>query len=541
MSSTSSSTVPSWPPSFSPAALTNILTRTKDFQLTHGSLIKAAYTENTYTVQAYPIGISLCPTLWPRTKFDAAVELQRDFNQLYARISCDENWLYDVLRPLIACEGSLAAALWSIHLKVSAESYVQDISLGIFRSDYMLHDQTTDGDVLSNLEILTQTQIKQVEFNTFSCAGAIHSMQANTLHQHLNQTDTYTCSPLAPSSLESCKGNLSSLTNALASAHAIYGPPRSRIASNTAILITVQPNNINIADERPIEYALWSHDPYIPTYRVIFPDEIVAHTFLSSNRELLYRPSHFAPNTPPVEIAVVYHRAGIDENEYTHSGIAARYHLERSRAIQCPSLLGHLTTFKKVQQALSSPGVLERFMLSPKKTGDADKLRATFMPLFPLDKNSDQGKQGRALATNKMSAKHYVLKPSLEGGGHNIYGEAIPAFLKSIPEANWENYVLMRMIDSPPLQGLIATPKGLWNGSVISELGILGTCLWRNTKMNSKAESAEIMKECEVLGNNYAGFTFKTKPHHVQEMSVVKGYGSFDTPYLVDESSHFQF
>jgi len=31
-----------------------------------------------------------------------------------------------------------------------------------------------------------------------------------------------------------------------------------------------------------------------------------------------------------------------------------------------------------------------------------------------------------------------------------------------------------------------------------------------------------------------AGWTFKTKPVSVDEMSVVKGYGCFDCPLLVD-------
>jgi hypothetical protein len=36
-----------------------------------------------------------------------------------------------------------------------------------------------------------------------------------------------------------------------------------------------------------------------------------------------------------------------------------------------------------------------------------------------------------------------------------------------------------------------------------------------------------------MLDSSVGGWTFKTKYADVDEMSVVKGYGCFDTPYLV--------
>lgn len=64
------------------------------------------------------------------------------------------------------------------------------------------------------------------------------------------------------------------------------------------------------------------------------------------------------------------------------------------------------------------------------------------------------------------------------------------------------------------------SPDGRLGGPTVSELGIVGVCLW---------------KGAEIIQNTQAGWTFKTKPTHIDEMSVVKGYGCFDCPNLVEE------
>lgn len=41
--------------------------------------------------------------------------------------------------------------------------------------------------------------------------------------------------------------------------------------------------------------------------------------------------------------------------------------------------------------------------------------------------------------------------------------------------------------------------------------------------------------------NSEAGWSLKTKPANVDEMSVVKGYGCFDSPYLVGSKHEASF
>jgi glutathione synthase len=276
-------------------------------------------------------------------------------------------------------------------------------------------------------------------------------------------------------------------------------------ARQRGILIIVQHANFNIGDERPLEYALWDRD--IPVYRVEWRS-ILQNVSLGPNQELLYT-SASCPFSP-LEISIVYYRAGYHPAEYMDEGVEARLMLETSKAIKCPSILTHLTTFKHIQQELTRPGILNELVSQLQ----AKRLSATFMPMYALDE-SESGLHGRELALKEETAHDFILKPSLEGGGNNIYGSDIPEFLTSIAEEAWPNFTLMKKINADTHQALLLSSEKLHKAPTVSELGIIGTCLWRHGDSN----------EVEILLNEQAGWTFKTKPDSINEMSVVKGYG----------------
>lgn len=301
---------------------------------------------------------------------------------------------------------------------------------------------------------------------------------------------------------------------ALLNAHNKYGPPRCSEAKRTAILIIVQPNNVNICDERPIEESLGLRGS--PNYRVEFGHAVLETTSLSPSKELLF---HHPQKNEVFEVSVVYNRAGYDEEEYVPSGIAARLRLEQSAAIRCPSILTHIAGSKKVQQELALPGALERF-LSPE---EAAKIRETFMPMYPLD-DSEAGQKGQELALEPMIAQNYVLKPSKEGGGHNIYGSAISEYLQGVPREEWPDYILMEKIRAPSnVRNSLISFRGLHSGPVVSELGIFGMCAWEEDEKDG----------LKITETGQGSFSFKSKASDVDEISVVKGYGCFDSPWLV--------
>lgn len=90
-----------------------------------------------------------------------------------------------------------------------------------------------------------------------------------------------------------------------------------------------------------------------------------------------------------IEVTVVYFRAGYEPNHYpTKNEWDARYLIEKSQAIKCPSIQYHLAGTKKVQQALAKPGILKRFLT------DEIKIKAileTFTGLYSMDSNTEDG------------------------------------------------------------------------------------------------------------------------------------------------------
>lgn len=144
----------------------------QDWQYQHGSLLKITGARNA----AYPIGATLFPTNFPKACFEQALRLQPIFNKLYAAVAEDEEWLQDALQDLMKNPNSMASILWRVHCAVKSAGYMQPLSLGVFRSDYMLHVQ----DMESREQSLT---IRQVEFNTFSVAGGAHGNKISDMHK----------------------------------------------------------------------------------------------------------------------------------------------------------------------------------------------------------------------------------------------------------------------------------------------------------------------------------------------------------------------
>lgn len=545
-------TTPSnYPPgNLSPDHLQSILTQIKDYQTNHGSLLKVIGSETPHSVHLQPVSASVFPTLFPRRSFNEAVDdFQLIYNELYCKLAEDVEWLYAVTGPLRRTE-PLVDALWCVYEEVQSRrqdvwsQYIeQRVHAGVFRSDYMLHvqsDNPADSDDDEDENWTQNLCLKQVEFNSFSCAGGCHADKVANMHRFLAQRGVYDLAStgsegqeeniqILPSSLPRNK-TINGIASVLASAHRIYGSkPQNSTASHTAVLMVVQPNNFNIADERPIEYALWNwtDDESIPAYRIEW-HQALHHTQLTPTGELLFFPPEIGGITAkrrPVEISVIYHRAGYEPREYSEdiNGKEICTRLELSRAIKCPSILGHITTIKSVQQALTVPGTLEKWLTKNK----ADRIRGTFVGIHSLEDYISKSPE-----EDEKLVENYILKPaSLEGGGHNIYGADIPAFLETLSQDSQKSsYILMQRIRSPlNVYGmLMSSSRGVVADEVVSELGVFGGCLWERTEPSSEGE------RCQVIENRVVGWSFKTKEVSVNEMSVVKGYGCFDTPFLVD-------
>lgn len=429
--------------------------------------------------------VAAFPVEFPRERFIQAKEAMTAFNALVDSVSRDEAYL----------EGTLAAAA---RLDPFTNSLLEllretrplresrrdtDCALGIFRSDYMLDEPSS--------------RFLQVELNTIASSFGCLATKTSDLHRYvvgrLARTD------LDPSRLPANPA-LVNIADALAEGVKAHG------AEGGVVLMVVQPGEKNAYDQQWLQLALWERHG-VRTLRATLR-QIAEEGQVDSNGGLRLWGRR---------VAVVYYRAGYTPNDYlSEVEWEGRRLAEKSDAVKCPTVAHHLAGTKKVQQDLARPGVLERFVPDTEAAG---KLRGTFAGLWSLDPDGG-GAAEAAVAAALDNPLAYVLKPQREGGGNNLYGDALRQRLLS--GEGLGAFILMQRI-LPPRQRSVLVRRGEWRvDETVSELGVYGTYLRKGDK---------------VLLNREAGHLVRTKPSTSDEGGVAAGFAVLDSPYLVDTQS----
>lgn len=512
----SKSFYPHYPPTLNGAQVSYLLNELQDWSIANGLAVRPVPSfvpaeQDPSGALATTAPVTLFPSLFPKSCFEEGLAISKAYNELYAAIAQDEAWLQQIVEEILDID-DFVAKLWAVHAAVKKEGYAQDLSLGLFRSDYMVHVDPS--------QTSSHPGLKQVEFNTIasSFGGLVYYVSA--LHKHLLRLGAYppeACPPVTSDSLPAST-SVPSLAAGLAKAHQAYGKKNDR---PQCVLFLVSKPERNVFDQRHLEYELLNTYG-VQSFRLPF-QKVLDDTEVSEGRTLIYHPPH-APSSS-FEVTTVYFRVGYSPDDYpTQREWDGRLHLERSAAIKCPSILTHLAGTKKVQQVLATPHSphLARFLPDKEK---AQRLLSTFAPIYPLDK-SEAGMEARKLATDPESASRFVLKPQREGGGNNVYRRAISEFLKTLPETHWPAHILMEMIEPPAQSNMILRNGEVQQGGVICELGVYGVCLWRN------GDGAN--KKGEILENYEAGYLLRTKGDQSEEGGVAAGFGAVDSVCLVD-------
>ncbi|KAI1116137.1 glutathione synthetase-like protein [Nemania sp. NC0429] len=517
-----------YPPEITAGEGARLTEATKDWALAHGLAVRpplavVAPDADPRSILATAVPVTLFPSPFPKVCFEQGVAVQTAYNELYASISQDEEFLARIVQE-IGDSDDFITELWKVHLKVKEEGYVQHKSLGLFRSDYMVHQDAAGAGL----------QIKQVEFNTIASSFGGLSSRTSQLHKYLSSVEYPLLERSIPGDALHLPPNDSAagLAAGIREAFVAYGAPST--GHDKCVIFLVQDGERNVFDQKHLEYALQQQQQEssapIPVFRLPF-SEIRQHTRLAegAGRQLLYTPPRLRARST-FEVAVVYMRSGYGPGDYPDAGAwEARHHLERSAAIKCPSVLTQIAGTKKVQQVLaapssetpsSAPSILSRYLRASSSSSSLSaQVASTFTNIYPLDA-SEAGLRARAIATDPERAKGYVLKPQREGGGNNVYRAAIPPFLAGVPEAHWPSYILMELITPPPVRNTILRNGELEHGGVICELGIYGTCLW-----DGRAGT--------ISHNAQAGYLLRTKGDQSEEGGVAAGYGCMDSCALV--------
>lgn len=468
----------------------NIIPELQQWSLSNGLILATDSKSKAVTAPT-----TVFPTPIPRSAFDQAKLLQKSFNKLYAAIS-NSNELYTEMTNLSKLDTQFTGKLFKLyesHTKISKQS----MKYGIFRSDYLIDSKTNS--------------IKQVEFNTISVSFAGLSTRVGELHSFLNVMGKYDTKgqPFYQVGELHVSESIVFLVRGIHAALNIYQIDKNakRDKDDKIVLFVVEPNEINIFDQKLIEYNLLKLYG-IDSIRCTLDDIKDQFVYEGAEKRLIHKKTN-------KEVGMVYYRTGYDVKDYTTEKCwENRGFLEESFAIKAPDLSIQLAGTKKIQQLLTKDDFLTKFEDMESVRND---LKKTFMKIYPLDDSPD-GKLGKKLAIEDPT--NFVLKPQREGGGHNIYKNDIPKFLETLKEEDWNAYILMEIINvEPTKENFIVRDGKLSTEPIISELGIYGSIIFDNSS---------------ILVNEYSGSLLRSKLVSSNEGGVVAGFGCVDSIYLVD-------
>lgn len=413
--------------------------------------------------------------------FLIALELAPLYNLRAHNVANSTQFLKETLCGAADCD-EFVRKLLSILNKSLKDPSKQKVTLGILRSDYMLHQEGGE------------EKLQQVELNHISCSFSSLSPLVSQMHRQVVKK-----LGLGEYSLEQMPENTShvDVPEALFCAWEQYGDERA------VVLFVVQEGEKNRADQRKIEYALSQHG--VGVVRKTMAEVHKEGKLVGENRHL---------EISGKIVAVAYFRAGYTPRDYpSESEWEARELIEKSFAIKCPSISYQLGGLKKVQQKLAETGVLERFV----ESSVASRLRMSFASLHSLSEISED--VSRVIQQAIDRPHDFVLKPQREGGGNNFYGQEMVDKLKSIGPEERKSFILMSLIKPRPFNAHLLKEGKYTVRASTSELGIFSVLLMDGDKQ---------------LINKSAGYLFRTKPIEVNESGIAAGFGHLDSPYLVD-------
>ncbi|KAL1457123.1 hypothetical protein WDU94_001784 [Cyamophila willieti] len=462
--------------------LEELIPKAKDYALMHGAGMRSKTNFSQDSLLVAPF--ALLPSTFPRVEFEKAVSIQTILNELVHRVAHDYSFLKETLKN--ACEvDDFTKKLFEIYEFIQKEGPTQPLSLGLLRSDLMLDSNSSS----------LKCRWKQIEINTIASGFGWLGPVSSEIHRYvLTELGHHEKIKNLPENLA-----LSGLCEGMIEAWTLFNDPKA------AILFLVEDITYNICDQRFHEFEIKRLNPHIRVIRQTLT-QIATESRLSEDKTLLVE---------GVPVAVVYFRAGYTPDHY-YSQVEwdARLMIERSTAIKCPSIHYHLAGAKKIQQALASEGVLEKFLTSP---AQIQQVRDIFTGLWSLDYDTN-GDAAVELAL-KTPAK-FVLKPQREGGGNNVYGDHIADALLSMAGTQERSaWILMEKI-IPPVQSnyLIRADSAIQCSDIVSELGIYGVIIGDKN---------------HIISNRQVGHMLRSKASTADEGGVAGGAGALDSPYLV--------
>ncbi|MFH4978537.1 hypothetical protein AB6A40_005246 [Gnathostoma spinigerum] len=436
---------------------------------------------------------TLLPSLFPRQMFDLAVKIQKVTNLLYHRIAFDHDFLVMSLEA-VARTDDFTRNLMKIYDAVYKDGLKQPKALLLQRADYMCDDKGKMG-----------YGLRQVEVNNIAASMGSLTERVTILHGRV-LSDLGVPMDVIKSSIVPNRP-IDTIAKGLSDAWTDFNDTKA------AILFIVEEENQNEIDQRHVEYRI---DEFTKRRAKCIRMTLTACakrlSLKGDNRSL------FVDNTQ--RIGIVYFRAGyVPANYFTELEWDARRTIELSDAIKSPWIGLQLANTKKIQQVLSNPHVVEKYL--PDFPEESKLMRGTFAGLWGLE--SDDQSTETVVRDAVANPSNYVLKPQLEGGWGNYYGEDLAEKLRTMTLDERAAYILMEKIHPMVTKNYLIRPfQNVQLSETVGELGIYG-CLYGKGSFSGKFE---------VVFNECSGHIIRSKGKDVDKGGVAVGAAFIDSPFL---------
>ena len=188
----------------------------------------------------------------------------------------------------------------------------------------------------------------------------------------------------------------------------------------------------------------------------------------------------------------------------------------------------HLIGCKKMQQQLCRPGVLEELFEGDR--AKAAELRQCFVPMYPADAVMAEASLEDVRNSVLNDPLQFVLKPQREGGGYNIWGDAIVETLRRNDPCVWgrgvrrrkelASLILMKRIHPKEFQAIHVKEGEPVVHPSSSEIGFYSAVLYN-------AQTMEMIRREDV------GILVRTKDASSFEGGVSAGFAVLNSPIIV--------
>ncbi|KAK8798725.1 hypothetical protein WA158_007809 [Blastocystis sp. Blastoise] len=466
------------------------------YAMSHGVLHGNVFNHKVYYTN---MPFALLPVPMSKQLYEDSLMYSRLFDRLVINMCDEREWMLKVLKN---CSDPFVNSLLEIADKAYKSFYYQPITLGLLRSDYMINEDSQH-----------QQQLLQIELNTVSCSfpgvmEGISNLQKEVLknnidlypsvQQYYKLTHTEDISSHLPAN-----NTLQISAQGIVEAFHLYKPT----TTNPVVMFCVQKSETNGVDQYNLSSYIQEHYHVPCVYKTV--DELLTDMYIKEGTLYIYDDN---THTRSQEVALVYFRSCYNPDDLnTPELLRVREDIEVSRAIKCPNVFLQLTGMKCIQQALTEPGTVERFL--PSK--EAAQLRSCFAGIWnPLSTDIDTK---RAVKDAIEYPDDYVLKPQREGGGNLIWGKNIPAVLKGEMgvEGGLGGLILMQRIKAAEYPAIHVVEGEASEHQSIHEFGVYSYVIGGS-----------------YYKDNIVGHLFKTKSSESMEGGVCAGFAVLNTAYL---------